>query len=119
MPTAPRRFLISIAVAGFAESDLEMTARRQPAAGARPAEGRRQREYLHRGIAARQFQRTFLLADGVEIGEAMLKHGMLTIAVVRPKAERSPGESKSVLPRKGNKKCKNARSTTTTIPCGT
>ena len=46
------------------------------------------REFLHRGIAARQFQRSFLLAEGVEVQGASLRNGMLTIAVVRPKAEK-------------------------------
>ena len=46
------------------------------------------RQFLHRGIAARQFQRSFLLADGVEVKDAVLDHGMLVIAVVRPKAEK-------------------------------
>jgi len=82
------RFLISIAVAGFKESELEIIAEDNQllVRGRQKDEG--QREFLHRGIAARQFQRSFLLADGVEIGEATLRHGMLTIAVVRPKARR-------------------------------
>lgn len=82
------RFLISIAVAGFKESELEIIAEDNQllVRGRQKDEG--QREFLHRGIAARQFQRSFLLADGVEIGEATLLHGMLTIAVVRPKAKR-------------------------------
>lgn len=46
------------------------------------------REYLHRGIAARQFQRNFLLADGMVVKDAMLRNGMLIITVVRPKAEK-------------------------------
>jgi HSP20 family molecular chaperone IbpA len=46
------------------------------------------REFLHRGIAARQFQRSFLLADGVEVTDALLEHGMLVIAVVRRKVEK-------------------------------
>ena len=81
-------FLISIAVAGFKETELEIIAEDNQllVRGKQKDEG--QREFLHRGIAARQFQRSFLLADGVEIGEATLRHGMLTIAVVRPKASR-------------------------------
>ncbi|WP_395812839.1 Hsp20 family protein [Devosia sp.] len=82
------RFLISIAVAGFKESDLEITVEdnQMLVRGRQKDDG--QREFLHRGIAARQFQRSFLLADGVEIGEATLKHGMLMIEVVRPLAKR-------------------------------
>ena len=46
------------------------------------------RQYLHRGIAARQFQRTFVLADGMEVLGADLKNGLLSIDLVRPQAER-------------------------------
>jgi HSP20 family molecular chaperone IbpA len=46
------------------------------------------RQYLHRGIAARQFQRTFVLADGMEVMGADLKNGLLSIDLVRPQAER-------------------------------
>lgn len=82
------RFLISIAVAGFRDSDLEVTAEDKQliVRGRQKDDG--PREFLHRGIAARQFMRSFLLADGVEVQEATLRHGMLTIAVVRPRAAR-------------------------------
>ena len=82
------RFLISIAVAGFKETELEITVEDNQllVRGRQKDEG--QREFLHRGIAARQFQRSFLLADGVEVQEATLRHGMLTIAVVRPRAKK-------------------------------
>lgn len=82
------KFLISIAVAGFTESDLDVTAEDNQllVRGRQKDEGTR--EFLHRGIAARQFQRSFLLADGVEVQEATLQNGLLTIAVVRPKAEK-------------------------------
>jgi HSP20 family molecular chaperone IbpA len=46
------------------------------------------RQYLHRGIAARQFQRTFVLADGMEVLRADLKNGLLSIDLVRPEPER-------------------------------
>ena len=46
------------------------------------------RQYLHRGIAARQFQRTFVLADGMEVMGADLKNGLLSIDLVRPEPER-------------------------------
>ena len=82
------KFLISVAVAGFAEAELEVVAEDSQllVRGRQKDEG--QREFLHRGIAARQFQRSFLLADGVVIEEATLRNGMLIIAVVRPKAEK-------------------------------
>lgn len=81
-------FLISIAVAGFAQSDLEvMTEDNQLLVRGRQKDDPA-REYLHRGIAARQFQRSFLLADGMVVKDALLRNGMLTIAVVRPRAEK-------------------------------
>ena len=46
------------------------------------------RQYLHRGIAARQFQRTFVLADGMEVLNADLKNGLLSIDLVRPQPDR-------------------------------
>jgi HSP20 family molecular chaperone IbpA len=46
------------------------------------------RHYIHRGIAARQFQRTFVLADGIEVAGADLKNGLLSIDLVRPESER-------------------------------
>jgi HSP20 family molecular chaperone IbpA len=55
--------------------------------------GRRQedaeRDYLHRGIATRQFQRTFVLADGMEVKEADLKDGLLSIELTRPEPQRT------------------------------
>ena len=81
-------YLISIAVAGFAEPELEVVAED----GQIVVRGRQKedgtREFLHRGIAARQFQRCFLVAEGMEVRDATLRNGMLTIAVVRPKAEK-------------------------------
>jgi HSP20 family molecular chaperone IbpA len=46
------------------------------------------REYLHRGIAARQFQRTFILADGMKVTGAELEDGLLSIDLIRPEPER-------------------------------
>ena len=82
------KFLISIAVAGFSEPELEVLAEdnQLQVRGRQKEEG--SKEFLHRGIAARQFQRSFLLADGVVVEGATLRNGMLIIAVVRPKAEK-------------------------------
>ncbi len=87
-PDGTERFLISIAVAGFSEHELEVLAEDNQLLVRGRQKEEANREFLHRGIAARQFQRSFLLADGVEIQEATLRNGMLTIAVVRPKAEK-------------------------------
>ena len=80
------RFLISIAVAGFARTDLEVSVEdNQLMVRGRQAD-EPGRDFLHRGIAARQFQRSFLLADGMEVKDATLGHGMLVIVLERPKA---------------------------------
>jgi len=81
-------FLISIAVAGFAAPDLEVTVEDNQLLVRGRQKDDASREYLHRGIAARQFQRNFLLADGMVVKDAMLRNGMLMIAVVRPRAEK-------------------------------
>ena len=79
-------FLISIAVAGFAVSELDIVQEDNQLLVRGKQKDDPGRQYLHRGIAARQFQRSFLLADGVEVTKALLEHGMLIISVIRPKA---------------------------------
>ncbi|WP_055047487.1 Hsp20 family protein [Devosia sp. A16] len=81
-------FLISIAVAGFAQADLEVSVEDNQLLVRGRQRDDASREYLHRGIAARQFQRNFLLADGMVVKDAILRNGMLMIAVVRPRAEK-------------------------------
>lgn len=77
-------YKIAIAVAGFARNDLEVIGEDNQliVRGRQTEDGERQ--YLHRGIAARQFQRSFLLADGMKIEGAELKDGLLVITVYRP-----------------------------------
>ena len=82
------RFLISIAVAGVALGELDILCEDNQLVVRGRQKDDPSREFLHRGIAARQFQRSFLLADGVEVKDALLQHGMLVISVVRPKAEK-------------------------------
>jgi len=82
------RFLISIAVAGFALPELEIVQEDNQLLVRGRQKDDANRQFLHRGIAARQFQRSFLLADGVEVQDAVLQHGLLVIAVVRPRAEK-------------------------------
>ncbi len=79
-------FLISIAVAGFALGELDIVQEDNQLLVRGKQKDDPSRQYLHRGIAARQFQRSFLLADGVEVKKALLEHGMLIISVIRPKA---------------------------------
>lgn len=77
-------FRISLAVAGFAEDDLSVTVEdRQLVVRGRQADDDDERVFLHRGIAARQFQRTFLLADGVDVAGAALVDGLLHIDLSR------------------------------------
>ena len=82
------RYAISIAVAGFALTDLEIMWDDTQLVVRGKQQDDASRQFLHRGIAARQFQRSFLLADGVEVKDAVLQHGMLVISVVRPKAQK-------------------------------
>lgn len=83
------RFFISIAVAGFSKAELDVVAEdNQLAVRGRQKEDL-ERQYLHRGIAARQFQRNFLLAEGVVVKGAELRNGMLIVELERPKVERT------------------------------
>ena len=71
-------------MAGFGDHDLSITVEdSQLVILGRQADETADRVYLHRGIAARQFQRTFLLADGVEVGEAIMEHGLLHVDLKR------------------------------------
>lgn len=83
---ADDRLRISLAVAGFAEDDLEVTVERNEL----HIKGRQAEDdsavYLYRGIAARQFHCTFLLADGIEVTGARLEAGLLHIDLTRPAA---------------------------------
>ena len=85
---AVERLRITLAVAGFDEQDLEvLTEENQLIVRGRQNDDT-EREYLHRGIAARQFQRTFVLADGMRVAGAELRNGLLAIDLDRPEPER-------------------------------
>ena len=79
------KFLVSIAVAGFGASELEVLAEDNQMVVRGKQRDEPGREFLHRGIAARQFQRAFILADGMIVKDATLGHGMLVVAVERPR----------------------------------
>lgn len=77
-------YRITLAVAGFAEADLSITVEdKQLVVRGKQGEDDGDRVFLHRGIAARQFQRSFVLADGVEVAGASMEHGLLHIDLRR------------------------------------
>jgi HSP20 family molecular chaperone IbpA len=81
---APDGFRITLAVAGFSEADLSVTTEeRQLVIRGRMAETEEERVFLHRGIAARAFQRSFVLADGVEVISAQMENGLLHVDLKR------------------------------------
>jgi HSP20 family molecular chaperone IbpA len=86
----PERLRITLAVAGFAPEQIEVTLERNELViRGRPPADRDDRVFLHRGIAARQFARAFLLAEGMEVLGANLATGLLVVDLVRPEPKRS------------------------------
>ena len=84
----PERLRITLAVAGFSRDQLDVSVEEnQLVIRGRQAEDR-ERHFLHRGIASRQFQRSFLLADGMQVLGADLINGLLSVDLVRPEPER-------------------------------
>jgi len=82
----PQAVRISLAVAGFGPDDLAITleGRQLTIAGKREATETADQAFLHRGIAGRGFVRSFVLADGLEVDEARLEHGLLHVDMSRP-----------------------------------
>lgn len=78
---------ITLAVAGFAMSDLKLTVEDNQLVVRGKQSDDENRVYLHRGIAARQFQRSFVLAEGIEVRGAWLDNGLLHIDLTRPQVE--------------------------------
>jgi len=86
--TSERSYRITLAVAGFSEHDLAITVEdRQLVIRGRQSDDSEGRVFLHRGIAGRQFQRSFVLADGVEVGEALMENGLLHVDLTQAKPE--------------------------------
>ncbi|HEX7073922.1 MAG TPA: Hsp20 family protein [Hyphomicrobiaceae bacterium] len=79
---------ITLAVAGFTRDQLEITVEDNQLTIRGKQQEEKSRDFLYRGIAARQFQRTFVLADGIEIRSADLSNGLLSIDLVRHEPER-------------------------------
>jgi HSP20 family molecular chaperone IbpA len=84
----PQALRITLAVAGFGAEDLEVSVEDGDLIIRGKQQEERTRDYLHRGIAARQFKRSFQLASGVEVRKAELDNGLLTIELVRPQKEK-------------------------------
>jgi len=84
----PERLRITLAVAGFTSDQLDVTIEESQLVIRGRQQDDKARQYLHRGIAARQFQRTFVLADGMQVLGADLKNGLLSIDLARPEPER-------------------------------
>ena len=86
--TGDYAFRITLAVAGFAEANLSITVEdRQLVIRGRQDEAEDDRLFLHRGIAARQFKRSFVLADGVEVTAAKMENGLLHVDLAQSRPE--------------------------------
>ena len=86
--TSQYSYRITLAVAGFGERDLAITVEdKQLVIRGRQSDDDEGRIFLHRGIAARQFQRSFVLAEGVEVGEAIMEDGLLHVDLTRAEPE--------------------------------
>ena len=79
---------ITLAVAGFSEDDLDVSVEENQLIVRGQQDLNSEQEYLHRGIATRQFQRAFVLAEGLEVLGATLKNGLLSIDLAQPEPER-------------------------------
>jgi HSP20 family molecular chaperone IbpA len=84
----PERLRITLAVAGFSRDQLSITLEEGQLVIRGRQQDERERQFLHRGIAARQFQRSFLLAEGMQVLGADLADGLLSVDLVRPEPER-------------------------------
>ena len=85
---SPERLRITVAVAGFTRDQLDVSIEERQLVIRGRQQDDKSRQYIHRGIAARQFQRTFVLADGIEVLGADLQNGLLSIDLARPDAAR-------------------------------
>jgi len=86
--TGAHAYRITLAVAGFGEDDLAITVEdNQLVVRGRQTDDGAEKTFLHRGIAARQFQRSFVLADGVEVADATMENGLLHIDLRRNQPE--------------------------------
>ena len=84
----PQALRVTLAVAGFSADELEVSIEDGDLTIRGKQRDEQTKDYLHRGIAARQFKRTFQLASGVEVRKAELDNGLLAIELVRPRQEK-------------------------------
>lgn len=80
---------ITLAVAGFSDDELDVTVEENQLVIRGRQKDEQNRIFLYRGIAARQFQKVFVLAEGIEVLGAALKDGLLSVDLVRPTIERT------------------------------
>jgi HSP20 family molecular chaperone IbpA len=85
---SPERLRITVAVAGFTRDQLDVSVEERQLVIRGRQQDDKSRQYIHRGIAARQFQRTFVLADGIEVLGADMQNGLLSIDLARPDTAR-------------------------------
>lgn len=108
--TGEENLRITLAVAGFSMDDLEVnTEDNQLVVRGRNSVDDSDRVYLHRGIAARQFQRSFVLAEGIEVTAARLEDGLLHVDLYRPQPE---PQIKSIKIEKGSTNGKGSKAKT-------
>ncbi len=87
--TSENSYRITLAVAGFADDDLAITVEDSSLViRGRQSDENEGRIFLHRGIAARQFQRSFVMAEGVDVGEAVMENGLLHVDLTRAVPDR-------------------------------
>ncbi|MBV9289676.1 MAG: Hsp20 family protein [Hyphomicrobiales bacterium] len=84
----PEKLRITLAVAGFSQDQIDVTVEENQLTIRGRQHEDKPRDYLHRGIASRQFQRSFLLAEGMQVLGAELSQGLLMIDLVRPQPDR-------------------------------
>lgn len=84
----PERLRITLAVAGFTQDQLDICVEERQLTIRGKQVDDKQRDFLHRGIAARQFQRAFLLAEGMQVLGADLQNGLLSVDLARPEPEK-------------------------------
>ena len=87
--TAGEALFITLAVAGFSRGELSVTVENNELVIRGRQRDEEGRTYLHRGIAARQFQRAFVLADGMEVTGAVLENGLLKVDLARPEPQKT------------------------------